>query len=432
MDEGNLTIDDLPNEILAHIFKYLPFMQCEEIMSVSRRWESVIYELVGIRTYIGRPSEFWSLPINNWHPFEKIATIGASTVSFSDIEDPDAANDTCVDLKDPPSFKHPYLVRRVSFDGYLRQRTFIHLLEPIRNLAYLELHLSSLEGIDLSRVKLNFPKLQELIISSNNYTLQHMASRNLGQIMVNCTKLLEAPYFPRLVTLRLYIPIVVQRSAQLLRALFKFLVRHNATMKMFLIRTEVTVSLRDIKSAERNDMKLHLSIGVVDVSGNSIEMNCAHLQDCVSLEHIGFIGNRTKDNSLGVFKPDLINADLLPKTLKFVEIYNILIAKEDVRVMAVKLPKIKTLHLENIGEAGELGMNVETLVDVLDNNRMLKIGVLSGFNAKSLHCYSSKDSTAVRMARILLGKEHNPSFVATLHYDGRTEWGYTEEDEKFT
>jgi hypothetical protein len=178
--------------------------------------------------------------------------------------------------------------------------------------------------------------------------------------------------------------------------------------------------------------KLHLSIGVVDSTGNGIEMNCGYLQDCVALEHIGFIGNRTKDNSLGVFKPDLINAELLPKTLKFVEIYNILIAKEDVREMAVKLPKLKTLHLENIGEVGELGMNVETLVDVIDDNRMLKIGILSGFNSKSLHCYSSTDSTAVRMARILLAKEHNPSFVATLHNDGKTEWGYTEEDEKFT
>ena len=484
-------------KVLAEIFKCMPFLECDKIMTVCRRWEAIVDQLVGLRAYIGRPSEFWSITGNDWKHIDWISSVGTSTVSFSDIEYSET------EVKNLPLFKYPNLVKRVSFDGFVSQETFVHLLDPICNLAYLELHLSSLEAIDLSSAKLNFPKLQELIISSNNYTLEHMASRNLGQVMINCTNLLAVPYFPRLITLRLYIPIVVQKSAQLLRALFKFLLRHNTTMNMFLIRTDVTVSLMDedsrphdpidmtpeiillkthklplpifrgtfwagdlpfldffrgllnqqramtwcgfvthedfrpfpqhlIKQNYRTLQKLHLSIGVVDVAGNSAPMDCVHLKECVSLEHIGFIGNRTVENTEGVMVPDLSNAESLPKTLQFVEIYNILIGTQDVHLMASALPRLRTLHLENIGVHGDLGMSAETLVYIMKENKIGKIGVLSGFNENSLRHHAPEDEPLLRITRLYLNKESKPSFVATSFKDGKLQWGYSEEAEKFT
>lgn len=195
--------------------------------------------------YIGHGSEFWkpfsisSTHTVMWLPSSELPNLEAAHIVY--ISDVERYPGTEISI-----FRHPKFTEEIHIDGHISQPNFDTLISPLINLKVLEMHLSSLENLNVPRKIgfpqfMNLPKLESLQISSYNFGKRHVPIFKLEKAVQNVCSLLTKT-FPNLSYLSVSLPLLRKKDKELSQSLLKSARIHYRTLSMALTFAFFTVA----------------------------------------------------------------------------------------------------------------------------------------------------------------------------------------------
>ena len=177
-----------------------------------------------------------------------------------------------------------------------------------------------------------------------------------------------------------------------------------------------------------------------DPDGTKHRLNCLSFRNCVNLKTIYLKGtaspqcgsietDEASTNNNNKYSSDFENFELLPTSLEKVKICNILMSTEDTKFIITQLPNLISLHLEKIGEQGVLGLELEDLNKLVEENRLERIEIICGINRRSFE-HSPGDGGYQTIAKILFKKQPRVWFRGVRNEEGGFDIFNEDDDEE--
>ncbi|ODM94856.1 hypothetical protein Ocin01_11826 [Orchesella cincta] len=251
------TVEDLPVELLLKLFHCLDSNTINTASLVSKKWHTVIDEMVGRKLFIGRQCQFVPQDqdryLHQYVDISKISEIGVVECFVGEVTDPNQTQTLLTYLvtrlkkviygDQTTEFKAPYLLKSIHFDGPIPCQYFNSMMKTLPNLMHIELHMTSFCSLQTSSLEnLGWKRLKSLRIWGHRltdgiFTTFYPADKILPNILV-----LLSNYFPALSSYSIEYPFDIRDEKTLTQNIFIFLKRHPYLSKFKIC---VNISITD-------------------------------------------------------------------------------------------------------------------------------------------------------------------------------------------